>query len=506
METKRFRRSVLMATMLLATSIVAEAQIGKSLIDRAKNATTTRTTMAADRAINDGLDKVFENDKTKQATNANALQNASEQSAAAVTNGNIYYVNLERGSARAAGTKEAPMKDIQKAIDMAADGDLIRIAQGNYLGNLDRGWIEIKGKYVSLEGGWNDDFSERNPVKYITRIQPTVDQRGTIGQGLLMIDATAKRNAQIIIDGIFFDLGLVHEYAKADPTDARFGCPEGCETGRIMPVGNPPNKTIRLIGGKMAGKLVIRNCMFLNASFNAIIMTNMGGAWEIYNNVFVANLYAACEINGGLNQNTGAHQSTVDFHHNTVLFSWPTTKEMESMGYGYRFKNSVDHNVHHNIFGCNNFGALDGGWDDSNLPADKRKICSAYDNLFFMNKGDFVMAGTSGGKWLYVPGKRFDEVEMLTKYENNRELPSTSKFKDVIDQPYLKGYASLEIITTESYDPNSAANLYREAHGLNKQGTMTTRVSMFGNRYNFDKAVQLFGAEPEYGAQLPAGN
>ena len=143
------------------------------------------------------------------------------------------------------------------------------------------------------------------------------------------------------------------------------------------------------------------------------------------------------------------------------------------------------------------------GWDDSNLPADKRKICSAYDNLFFMNRGDLVMAGNSGGKWLYVPGKRFDEVEMLTKYENNRELPGTSKFKDVIDQAYLKGYASLEIITTESYDPNSAANLFREAFGLNKQGTMTTRVSMFGNRYNFDKAVQLFGAEPGYGAQLP---
>ena len=75
------------------------------------------------------------------------------------------------------------------------------------------------------------------------------------------------------------------------------------------------------------------------------------------------------------------------------------------------------------------------------------------------------MAGTSGGKWLYVPGKRFDEVEMLTKYENNRELPSSSKFKDVIDQAYLKGFASLKVMTTESYDPNSAANLYREAHG-----------------------------------------
>ena len=467
MKTKRFRISVLLA-IFLATGLVAEAQVGK-LMQRAKKAVTEKTNMSAD--------------------------NVSGRTIAA--KGNALYVSMERGSARAEGTKDAPMRDIQKAVDKAADGDIIRV------GNLDRGWIQIKGKYVSLEGGWNDDFTERNPIKYITRIQPSVEQRGTIGQGLLMIEATANKNAQMIIDGLFFDLGLVHEYAKADPTDARFGCPEGCETGRIMPVGNPPNKTIRLIGGKMAGKLVIRNCMFLNASFNAIIMTNMGGDWEIYNNVFVSNLYASCEINGGLNQNTGAHQSTVDFHHNTVLFSWPTTKEMESMGYGYRFKNGADHNVHHNIFGCNNYGALDGGWDDSNLPADKRKICSAYDNLFFMNRGDLVMAGNSGGKWLYVPGKRFDEVEMLTKYENNRELPGTSKFKDVIDQAYLKGYASLEIITTESYDPNSAANLFREAFGLNKQGTMTTRVSMFGNRYNFDKAVQLFGAEPGYGAQLP---
>ena len=116
------------------------------------------------------------------------------------------------------------------------------------------------------------------------------------------------------------------------------------------------------------------------------------------------------------------------------------------------------------------------------------------------------MAGTSGGNWLYVPGKRFDEVEMLTEYERNRELPDTSKFKDVIDEAYLKGFASLKVMTAESFDPNSAANVFRSALGLNMKGSCTTRVSMFGNRYNFDKAVQLFGAEPEYGAQLPEGN
>ena len=98
------------------------------------------------------------------------------------------------------------MKDIQKAIDQAADGDLIRIAQGNYLGTLDRGWIQIKDKYVSLEGGWNDDFTDRNPVKYITRIQPSAEQRGTIGQGLLMIEATSNKSAQIRSDRRTFRL------------------------------------------------------------------------------------------------------------------------------------------------------------------------------------------------------------------------------------------------------------------------------------------------------------
>ena len=142
------------------------------------------------------------------------------------TSGNTFYVNIEKGSARGAGTKEAPMKDIQKAIDSASDGDVIRIAQGNYLGTMDRGWIQIKSKYITLEGGWNDDFTERNPVRYITRIQPSIAQRGTIGQGLLMIESISNRNARIVVDGIFFDLGLVHEYAKADPTDERFGCPE----------------------------------------------------------------------------------------------------------------------------------------------------------------------------------------------------------------------------------------------------------------------------------------
>lgn len=414
---------------------------------------------------------------------------------------NALYVTLERGSARGTATKDSPVKDIQKAIDLAKDGDVICIAEGNYLGTLDRGWIEIKGKHVSLVGGFNHDFTERDPQKYITRIQPGIQQRGTIGMGLLMLDIPSNMNTPMVIDGLNFDLGNYLEYCPADPSDERWGCPEGCETGRVRPISEPPNSAIRSIGGKVAGQLTIRNCMFTNSSFYGILLIHQGGDWEIYNNVFVSNIYASCEVNGGLNQSTYPHKSTVEFHHNTVLFSWCATKEMEDMGYGYRMRNGVDHDVHHNIFGCNNLSAIDNAWDDSTLPQANRKITSAYDNLFFMNKGDITIAGTSGGNWIFVPAKRFDEVMTLVKYENNRELPAESTFKDLIIQPYLNGFANLKIMTTSSYDPNSAANLYREAHGLNKQGTSTTRVSMYGNRYNFDEALKFFGAEEGYGAQ-----
>jgi hypothetical protein len=159
---------------------------------------------------------------------------------------------------------------------------------------------------------------------------------------------------------------------------------------------------------------------------------------------------------------------------------------MESMGYGYRFSNGADHDVHHNIFGCINFGALDAGCDDSNLPAANRKILSAHDNMFFMNKGDLVMAGSSGGSWLYVPAKRFDEVEKLTKYENNIEMPSDCNLKDLIDPPYLKVMRLWKCFLLKVTTLIGGDTL-REAFGQICRERRTS-VTMLGNSTIYDKA------------------
>ncbi len=47
---------------------------------------------------------------------------------------------------------------IDRALSQASDGDIIRIAEGNYKGNT----IEIEDKHIRLEGGWNHDFTKRS--------------------------------------------------------------------------------------------------------------------------------------------------------------------------------------------------------------------------------------------------------------------------------------------------------------------------------------------------------
>ena len=90
---------------------------------------------------------------------------------------------------------------------------------------------------------------------------------------------------------------------------------------------------------------------------------------------------------------------------------------------------------------------------------------------------------------------------ILPKYEGNKELTGDDPFVKVIDQEYLKAFATLKVVSSQSFDANSAANLYRQAHGMNMQGSETIHVSMYGNRYNFDKALRFFGAKNGYGAQ-----
>lgn len=422
------------------------------------------------------------------------------------------YVSVKNGSNRNDGSQASPIKDLQKAISVAPEGAVIRVAEGNYLGNLDQGWVKVD-KYVSIVGGFSEDFSQRNPVKYRTTMRPGAEQKMTSGnQGVMDIRVVGKRDGVVLIDGIIFDRGQISAYVIPAYDNPVAAAPEGCETGRIVVVGESPQgvplikpegmtSAFQLISGEAEGNITIRNCVFLNGYHFGIQMAAKGGHFDIHNNVFVANRMSACEVRSGLAQ---PNTSKISFHNNTILFTWCRNKQMEDMGYGFRFMTGMDADVYNNIIGCSNYGGLDRSYVDADKSKEAKRVTSAWNNLFFGNRNGDLVLPSGGGGWTYVLAKNFEDAEQLVKYENNREMneAEAKALSKKIDAPYLKGFIGITGTQTSSFNPNSSINTFRAALGMNMQGTETTRVSMYGNRYPFEKVFELFGAVQGCGAQI----
>ena len=255
---------------------------------------------------------------------------AQPTQAAQPGNGKIYYVSANGKSRGADGlTVATAKKDIQAVLNIIKEnnesGAVVRVSEGNFLGATNAGYIEISN-WITLEGGWNADFTERDPFKYITRIEPTQEQLGTNGsKGMIHIsgldDVMAKHpKGTLIIDGIMLNMGMENLYMPNDPSDERNGCPsKAFETGLMQ--GVPPQVEHKLLWsqGGIAGNVIIRNCLFLNGNNFGILMTSRCGEVEICNNVFVSNRYSSCCVLGGDKEGEASH---VNFHHNTVAFSW----------------------------------------------------------------------------------------------------------------------------------------------------------------------------------------
>ena len=97
---------------------------------------------------------------------------------------------------------------------------------------------------------------------------------------------------------------------------------------------------------------------------------------------------------------------------------------------------------------------------------------------FFLNKQtDLTLPG--GGMFLRVSVNDFDDVEQLAKVSGNKAVTDPSIFGGAINEAYLKGFLNAAYKENTSYDPNSAANTFRQALGMNQVGTMNSSATMF---------------------------
>ena len=392
-----------------------------------------------------------------------------------------WYVSQSNGSNRNEGTREAPLKNIQKAIDLAASGDIIRVAEGNYFGLLDSGNIKIN-KGISIFGGYAADFSERDILKYRTFIQPTATSNGSSqGQGTVQINVT-QAGTLVELDGLIMDRGNAVAYNSHGE-----GKPDGVETPMMCPIGTagvgapgvPEEKvyttstSIVAISTGAKCDVTIRNCAFLNGPNFGLTGSTFGTKVIVENCIFVNIVMAAVELRGA----SAALNSQTYFTNNTVLFTWSRLRDYGDMGYGYRYMPRNDSYLDHNIFGCSVFSALDRTHVDTPASREAERVTTCENSLFFLNRqADLVLPG--GGKFLRVRVDDFEDVEQLASVSGNKEiddLDDLDDLDDIINEAYLKAFKK----------------------------AMDGKVTMFANHYPVEDALKLFGAVPGYGAQLP---
>ena len=120
-------------------------------------------------------------------------------------------------------------------------------------------------------------------------------------------------------------------------------------------------------------------------------------------------------------------------------------------------------------------------------------------NINLNKQADLTIPG--GGKFMRIWANDFDDVEQLAKVSGNKTLTDPKIFKGIINEAYLEGFLSAAYEEKTSYDPNSSANQFRQAMGMNMTGTINSKASMFANRYPWKEALKFFGAMEGYGAQ-----
>jgi len=483
-------RSWIVIIFLLAISLQGFSQVPN--IRRAAQS-AREMTKEAEREVK-GIEKQAE--EAKEVTGAGEASGsgaAPAQAAAPGSGGKVLYVSMTKGNNRNDGSKSSPLKNIDRAISNASPGTGIHVAGGVYMGTLNVGFFETD-KPVKIYGSWDEDFTRQDVKAHPTLLQPSNETARSTRKAIMRF---TKDVAGTVLDHLVFDGGERNAYHPEE------GVVEGVEGGRLLPptqkpaVGFPTvgEPLLQFVSATTGGDVTVQNCVFLNGASFALQAGHRSGKFTVRNNVFVANKMAAIEIYGTCANPPGpgnmSRCSEVEVAYNTILFSWSRLPDFLDMGYGVRIMTRAGYNIHHNIIGASILAGVD------HTRFNKDEWIRVDNNIFFVNKDQDLHYSPASNVRLRIDAGDFDDLEFESVSNNRNEIPEGLK----VNKYYLEGYLSARYSEQTDLDRNSPANMWRSMLGMNLQGTMTSSVTMFGNKYPWKDALELFGNVKGCGAQ-----
>jgi len=285
------------------------------------------------------------------------------------------YVRSD-GNDSGAGTSADPYLTIQKAIDMLPSGGQIKVAEGTY--NITSS-ISITTNGIYLQGGWNTDFSYRDPyqttidrVMFPTSINYTGTEDGSYNNPNSVISIQNANN--VIIEGFIINGGI----SGTGYYNSAIRCKEGsnpiirfnsihggdgdqamgimCEsyTANTAPIivnnsihgGNGPTSgSVGIYCRNLSSPYIINNVIIGGDEYPTGIYYGFGSSPIILNNTINGGNSTGWSV-GIMVQGTG---SPVGIIRNNIIFSSGTD------GYGIR-ENDTNSDVlyleNNNIFNC----------------------------------------------------------------------------------------------------------------------------------------------------------
>ncbi|MFO0593983.1 MAG: right-handed parallel beta-helix repeat-containing protein [Myxococcaceae bacterium] len=216
---------------------------------------------------------------------------------------------VRAGAKNGDGSKDKPFKDPTNALERAEAGDVIHVAEGEYTGKLRAAKFIVDMPFLTLQGGYDANFTERNPWKHPTVLRFVRDEKNSYGQGAILEGALDHRGT--IVDGFVFDRRDYNKYE--DDGDMMIDYSNKSESVWLMSPGS-----------------VVRNCTFVNGATGALMI---GTASVVENNIFMNHVGAVVTVR------RGDDNSPTVVRNNTILFSWNEKfgQGNVTMGYGIKF-------------------------------------------------------------------------------------------------------------------------------------------------------------------------
>lgn len=197
---------------------------------------------------------------------------------------------VRAGASGGDGSKDKPFKDPFQALEKVESGDFVHVAEGEYVGKLKAGQWKIDTTFITLLGGYDAQFKERNPWKHPTRLLCPPEFKGR--RGGYTIEGVDDHTGAVI-DGFVFDKKTNNLYTAEGDLDY-----------------SRSDKSEHIWLAK--NDVVIRNNVFLNGAEGAI-RAQSGQTLE--NNIFINHYTKTVTAER-------AFDGPFIFKNNTVLFAW----------------------------------------------------------------------------------------------------------------------------------------------------------------------------------------